>query len=236
MSIILDVILLTILVAFVFTAAKKGFMLSLLELIAVIVALALSYQFSPVVAQAAYDGIVEESLIETVETQIDENLNISSSTEQAEMVLDTIPDFMVTFASSVGIEVEEVRAKITSENFSAENLATELVDKVAQPIVVATLTAIFFVLLAALLLFVLKWLAQILAKLFKLPLIGTVNKVLGGTLGACKGIMVIIFVCTILQIVFAGGDNEIATAVNGSYVVGLLDNINPFVKSLTEIF
>ncbi len=236
MSIILDVILLTIFVAFVFTAAKKGFMLSLFELIAVIVALALSYQFSPVVAQAAYDGIVEESLIETVETQIDDNLNISSSTEQAEMVLDAIPDFMVTFASSVGIEVEEVREKITSENFSAENLATELVNKVAQPIVVAALTAIFFVLLAALLLFVLKWLAQILAKLFKLPLIGTVNKVLGGTLGACKGIMVIIFVCTILQIVFAGGDNEIATAVNGSYVVGLLDNINPFVKSLTEIF
>lgn len=236
MSIILDVILLTIFVAFVFTAAKKGFMLSLLELIAVIVALALSYQFSPVVAQAAYDGIVEESLIETVETQIDDNLNISSSTEQAEMVLDAIPDFMVTFASSVGIEVEEVREKITSENFSAENLATELVNKVAQPIVLAALTAIFFVLLAALLLFVLKWLAQILAKLFKLPLIGTVNKVLGGTLGACKGIMVIIFVCTILQIVFAGGDNEIATAVNGSYVVGLLDNINPFVKSLTEIF
>lgn len=236
MSIILDVILLTIFVAFVFTAAKKGFMLSLLELIAVIVALALSYQFSPVVAQAAYDGIVEESLIETVETQIDENLNISSSTEQAEMVLDAIPDFMVTFASSVGIEVEEVREKITSENFSAENLATELVNKVAQPIVVAALTAIFFVLLAALLLFVLKWLAQILAKLFKLPLIGTVNKVLGGTLGACKGIMVIFFVCTILQIVFAGGDNEIATAVNGSYVVGILDNINPFIKSLTEIF
>ena len=36
MSIILDVILLTVFVAFVFTAAKKGFMLSLLELIAVI--------------------------------------------------------------------------------------------------------------------------------------------------------------------------------------------------------
>lgn len=236
MSIILDVILLAIFAAFVFTAMKKGFMLSLLELIAVIVALALSYQFSPVVAQAAYDGFVEESLIETVETQIDEKLNISSSTEQAEVVLESIPDFVVSFVSSVGIDVEELTKTMDSWSFSSENLATELVTKVAQPIVVAALTVVFFLLLATILMFVLKWVAGLLSKIFKLPLIGTVNKVLGGVLGACKGVMVIIFVSTIFKLIFAGGENEIATAVNGSYVVGLLDNINPFIKSLTEIF
>ncbi len=236
MSIILDVILLTVFAAFVFTAAKKGFMLSLLELIAVIAALTLSYQFSPVVAQAAYDNIVEKNLVETVETQIDEKLNVSSSTAQAEMVLDSMPEFMVSFASSVGIELEEVKTKISSETFSAENLATELVEKIAQPIVVAALTAIAFLLLSAVLMFALKWIAGLLSKLFKIPLIGTVNKVLGGVLGACKGVMVIIFVSTILKVLFAVGESEISTAVNGSYVVGLLDNINPFVKSLTEIF
>ncbi len=236
MSIILDVILLTVFAAFIFTAAKKGFMLSLLELIAVIAALSLSYQFSPVVAQAAYDNVVEENLIETVETGLDENLNVSSSTAQAEMVLDSMPDFVVSFASSVGIELEEIKSKITSETFSAENLATELVDKIAQPIVVAGLTALSFLLLSSVLMFALKWVAQLLARLFKLPLIGTVNKALGGVLGACKGVMVIIFISTILKFLFAGGESEISTAVNGSYVVGLLDNINPFIKSLTEIF
>lgn len=236
MSIILDVILLTIFAAFVFVAAKKGFMLSLLELLAVILALALSYQFSPVVAQAAYDNVVEKSLVETVEIQIEENLNISSSTQQAEVILEAIPDFMVTFASSVGIELEEVKTQITSQTFSAENLATELVSKVAQPIVVAALTVLFFLLISAVLMFAFKWVAQLLSKIFKLPLIGTVNKVLGGVLGACKGVMVIIFVSTFLHLIFAGGESEISNAVNGSYIVILLDNINPFIKSLTEIF
>ncbi len=236
MSIILDVILLTVFAAFIFTAAKKGFMQSLLELIAVIVALALSYQFSPVVAQAAYDNIVEENLIETVEMQIDEGLNMTSSAVQAEVLFEAIPDFMVSFASSVGIDLEDVKTKITSEALSAENIATELVTKVAQPIVVAALTALAFLLLSAILLFALRWVAQILAKLFKLPLVGTVNKVLGGVLGACKGVMVIIFVSTLLKLIFAGGDTEFAAMVNGSYVVGLLDNVNPFIESLTEIF
>lgn len=235
MSIILDVILITVLAAFIFTAAKKGFMLSLLELLAVVVSLALSYQFSPVVAQAAYDGIVEDSLIETVETQIDENFNISSTATQAEVILEAIPDFMVSFASSAGVELEEVKTKISSENFSSENLATELVQKVAQPIVVGALNIVFFLILAFVLLFVLKWVAALLAKLFKLPLIGTVNKVLGGVLGACKGVLVIVFICTILDIIFSNGDNEIAEAVNNSYVIGLLDNVNPFVESLKEI-
>jgi uncharacterized membrane protein required for colicin V production len=236
MSIILDVILITVFAAFVFTAAKKGFMLTLLELIAVIVALAMSYQFSPVVAQAAYDSVVEESLIETVETQIDETLNISSTTAKAEVVLESIPEFMVSFASSVGVDIETVKTQISSAQFSSENLATELVENIAQPIAVGALTVIFFLLLSSVLIFALKWLAKLLSKLFKLPLIGTVNKVLGGVLGACKGVIVIVFVCTFLELIFAKGDSEIANAVNNSYVIGLLDSFNPFVESLKDIF
>lgn len=236
MSIILDVILITILAAFIFTAAKKGFMLTLLELIAVIVALALSYQFSPVVAQAAYDNILEESLVETVEAQLDQTLNISSTTAQAEVVLEAIPDFMASFASSVGVDVEELVNAMGSYSFSYENLATELVGRVAQPIAVGALTVIFFLLISAVLIFALKWIAKLLSKLFKLPLIGTVNKVLGGVLGACKGVLVIVFVCTFLELIFANGESEISNAVNNSYVIGLLDNINPFIKSLKDIF
>lgn len=236
MSIILDVILVTIFAAFVFTAAKKGFMRTLLELLAVIVALALSYQFSPVVAQATYDEIVEKSLVEAVETQIDETVNVSSVTTQAEVLLDSIPGFMASFASSAGVDLDEIKTHISSEKFSSANLAIELVDKIAKPIAVGALTAIFFLLLSVVLIFVLKWIAGLLAKLFKLPLIGTVNKVLGGVLGACKGVLVIVFICTFLDIIFANGDGEIPDMVNNSYVVGLLDNINPFIKSLKDIF
>lgn len=236
MSIILDVILVTIFAAFVFTAAKKGFMRTLLELLAVIVALALSYQFSPVVAQATYDEIVEKSLVEVVETQIDETVNVSSVTTQAEVLLDSIPGFMASFASSAGVDLDEIKTQISSEKFSSANLAIELVDKIAKPIAVGALTAIFFLLLSVVLIFVLKWIAGLLAKLFKLPLIGTVNKVLGGVLGACKGVLVIVFICTFLDILFANGDSEISDMVNNSYVVGLLDNINPFIKSLKDIF
>lgn len=235
MSLVLDIILIAIFAAFVLTAAKKGFVKTLLELVAVIAALVLSYQLSPVVAQGAYDGIVKESLITSIEEQLDENFNASTAAKKAEVTLDALPDFVVSLASSAGVEIDEVKAKISSEKFSSENLATELVEKVAEPIVIGALTIVFFMILAIVLLFVLKIVAHLIAKLFDIPLVGTANKLLGGLLGACKGVIVIVFLCTVLDFIFASGDGEMANAVNDSFVIGLLDNINPFINNLKDM-
>lgn len=234
MSIILDVILVAVFAAFVFTAAKKGFILSLLELVAVIAALFLSLQASPVVAQAAYAGFVEQSMINSVSEKITETFGATSSATVT--FVDVLPQYMVNFAQSVGVDVESIANSLTLDGFSATEVATELVSNIAKPIIIGALTIIFFIIIAILLLFVLKFAAQLVAKLFKLPIIGTANKLLGGVLGACKGVLVVVFVCTIMKLLFAGSDNEIGKMVNDSYVVGFIDNINPFIESLKEIY
>lgn len=235
MSIVLDVILVVIFAAFVLTAAKKGFVKTLLELVAVAAALILSYQLSPVVAQGAYDGFVKESMITSIEEQIDENFNTSTAAKKAEVTLDALPDFMVSLASSAGVEINDIKAKIASEKFSSQNIATELVEKVAEPIVIGAMTIVIFMILAIVLIFALKFVAHLISKLFDVPLIGTANKILGGVLGACKGVIVLLFLCTILDFLFAKGDGELSAAVNDSFVIGLLDNINPFINNLKEM-
>ncbi|MBR5544794.1 MAG: CvpA family protein [Clostridia bacterium] len=235
MSIVLDVILVVIFAAFVLVAAKKGFVKTLLELVAVAAALVLAYQFSPVVAQGAYDGFVKESMITSIEEQIDENFDTSTAAKKAEVTLEALPDFMVSLASSAGVEINDIKAKIASEKFSSKNVATELVEKVAEPIVIGALTIVFFMILAIVLIFALKFVAHLVSKLFDVPLIGTANKILGGALGACKGIIVLLFLCTILDFLFAKGDGELSVAVNDSFVIGLLDNINPFINNLKEM-
>lgn len=235
MSLVLDIILVVIFAAFVLTAAKKGFVKTLLELVASILALVLAYQLSPLVAQGAYEGVVKESLVTSIEEQLDENFNTSTAAKKAEVTLDALPDFVVSLAASAGVEISDIKSKISSEKFSSENIATELVEKVAEPIVVGALTIVFFMILAILLLFALKFLAHIISKLFDVPLIGTANKLLGALLGTCKGVIVIVFLCTVLEFIFANGEGEMATAVNESTVIGLLDNINPFINNLKEM-
>ncbi len=237
MTLAIDIILVVIFAAFVLTAIKKGFVLSLLEFGAVILAFVLAYSFSPKVAEAAYDGFVKEATIKTIETQIEENVSLKETATQTQVLLESIPNYMVSVADFMGISVDEdIKKDIANSNFTSENIATELVEKIAQPVIIGALTALSFVVLAIVLLFVLKFLAQIIAKIFKLPLIKTVNKLLGGILGACKGIAVVIFICTILTVFFASGDSEFANAINDSVIVNLVNDVNPLVKSLKQIF
>lgn len=236
MSLAIDIILVVIFASFVLTAVKKGFILSLLEFAAVILALVLAYNFSPKVAETAYDGFVKEATIKTIETQIEENVSLQETSTQAQLLLESIPDYMVSVADFMGVSVDDIKQSVASSKLTSENIATELVEKIAQPIIIGALTALSFVVLAIVLLFVLKFLAQIIAKIFKIPVIKTVNKLLGGILGACKGFAVVLFICTILTVFFASGDNELAAAVNDSVVVNLIDNVNPLVNSLKEIF
>ena len=236
MALAIDIILVVIFASFVLTAVKKGFILSLLEFAAVILALVLAYYFSPKVAETAYDGFVKEATIKTIETQIEENVSLQETTTQTQLLLESIPDYMVSVADFMGVSVDDIKQSVASSKLTSENIATELVEKIAQPIIIGALTALSFVVLAIVLLFVLKFLAQIIAKIFKIPVIKTVNNLLGGILGACKGFAVVLFICTILTVFFASGDNELAAAVNDSVVVNLIDNVNPLVNSLKEIF
>ena len=232
MSIILDVILIAIFAAYVITAAKKGFVRTLLELVAVVAAIFLSFQISPVISQTVYDGFVEKEIVATLEEQISENVDALSVTEKANAVLDSIPDFAVSLASSAGVEISTIKDQISSQKFDSQNLAQSLVDKIAEPIVVGALTIIIFILLAVVLMIALKFVAKLISKLFDIPLVKSVNKSLGGVLGAIKGALVVVVICTALRFIFGGGDGELSVAVNDSFVVGLLDEINPLIDSL----
>lgn len=234
MSIILDIILVSIFVSYVFFAAKKGFVRTLLELVAVVAAIFLSFQISPVISQTVYDGFVEKEIVTALEEHITENVDALSVTEKANAVLDSIPDFAVSLASSAGVEISTIKDQISSQKIDSQNLAQSLVDKIAEPIVVGALKIIIFILLAAVLMIVLKIAAKYISKLFNIPVVKSLNKSLGGVLGAIKGALVLLVICTGLRFIFGGGDGELSVAVNDSFVVGLLDQINPLVDSLKE--
>lgn len=236
MFIILDIILVAIFALFVFMAMKKGFVLSLLEFLAVILSFVIAFSISPILAQTTYDVAMEEKLVDTVESKIDEKFSLDDTNEQAEVLLDSIPDYMVTFAGAFDISMEDVKDEIADERFTSEGVASQLVEKIAQPIAVGALSVLFFLIVAVILLFVLKILAKMIAKIFKLPIIKSVNKVLGGVLGAFKGLAVVFFICTILTVFFSSGDSEISEAVNDSLIIGAFEEINPLFESLKENF
>lgn len=235
MSVILDVLLIVIFAAIVYSAAKVGFVRSLLELLAVAAALFLSFQLSPVIAHSVYDSYFDEKIVTAIEEQTDGNFDASAVADKVEITISAMPEELVSVAKSVGVDTGKIKKQIAAQEFSADNIAEELTEKVAEPIVTGALTAVIFAVLAIILLIVLNIIADLIAKLFNIPLVGPVNKLLGAALGAVRGVLVIVLLGTILQFAFGGGEGTFAEMVNDSKVIAALDYINPFIHSLKDI-
>lgn len=230
MSIALDIILIAVFLLIVNAAAKKGFVKSLLELVAVLAAFFLAVQISPVLSQKVYDSLLEEKII----SAIAEKVNETDFAEKTESFVSEMPEFIISASEAVGIDPQEVLGAITPQNGSKEAFVSEITEKIAEPFVTGALTALFFILSVCLLFALFKYFAQLISKAFKLPLVGTANKALGGALGAVKGVFVIIIAAAVLKLAAAALGGTFAEAVSDSRVVGAVESVVPFIKSLIK--
>lgn len=234
MSILLDIILIAIFVVYIILATQKGFVRTVLELVATIAAVFLAFQFSPIIAQSVYDGFVEEKIVSTIEENAGENIDTLTVGEEINAVIDSIPDFAISFASSVGVEVSDIKEQASSIKIDTDNISQSLADEIAEPIVTGALTVIIFIILYIVLSVALKIAAKYISKLFNIPLVKSLNQSLGGVAGAIKGAISLVVICTALRFIFGDSESEMSTVVDESFVVGLLEKINPFIDSFKE--
>lgn len=232
MSLILDIILIAIFCLIVFGAAKKGLVKSLLELASFVLAVVLSFQLSPFVAEKAYGAFLEEQITTSIEEQTKEKTNV----DKIDLTVIAVPEFVVKIAEAAGVDTDKIKKQVTSYDLSSENMAEELEENVVKPVATGALTVISFIVLFILLSILFGILTELIAKVFKLPLIKSANRLLGALFGVGKGLLLIILLASVFEFLFANGNGEMAEAVNSSKVMGLLENINPFISSLKELF
>ena len=90
--------------------------------------------------------------------------------------------------------------------------------------------------LFVILLLIFRLIAKALSKAVKLPIVGTLDTVLGGLLGAVRGAAVLLVISTVFVTMLSGGDSDFAVAVRESKVIELVNSYNPFIDKLQELF
>lgn len=230
MFIVIDIILVAIFALMVFLAAKKGFIKSLLDFVAVIMAFVLAFALSTPVAQAVYDGFVEEIILDAVTAQIDENdFDAVVAAEEVVEVFEELPDAVINLAASIGIDFDKITDEIDFDEIEPTDSVKRLVRKIGEPLAVRIMSGVFFILLAVIFIIILKAAVIVISKVAKLPVIGQADTLLGGVLGALKGILVIALICTILRAFFMSGDSEFSAMVNESIIIKLFEDfVSPF--------
>lgn len=221
MPYIIDIIFILILAVVVITSVKKGFIVSLFELVGTIASFVAARLLSDSLAQPVFEKFVSPG----AEKLLAQNLGDVATTDygaQIEGAINSIPDFFASILSLMGIEKEALIEKVASSEFASGSLLDSLMESVVTPLGTAVVQFILFAVLVALITLVLRVLVRLLDKIIKkIPAIKQMNSALGGVVGAIRGVLIIVIISLLLA-VGAGfiNNEEFLVAVEGSFVVG----------------
>ena len=118
MALILDIVLAGIFIVLVVSAAKKGFVLTILEVVAIIAALFCASYFSKPIAQGSYDMFLKGNIEKKINSEISEH---QVPQNLGDVAFDSIPEYAVTFAECAGINVSKYLRAIVLNNTPKED-------------------------------------------------------------------------------------------------------------------
>ncbi len=239
MSIVLDVLLAALFVVFIVLGVKKGVLVTVFELVAIVLALVCAFKLATPMANGVYSGVLEKSMINKINDEMAEKPTPDNA-QRTEYALLVLPEYAKSIAKCVGVDTDEISASIASKAASTTgDIAEMIVVNVVKPIAIGALNVIFFFLLSALFILILRIIAKSLAESAKVSVVKGADAVLGGIVGAVKGLAVLVIATTLLTMMMSGGGDEdvFTQAINESRIVTLVnEHINPFISNLKDMF
>lgn len=229
LSLVLDVIIIGIILLCIFLSARHGFVRTVIEVAGFIAAFVIAFTISSPLANVTYDNIIEPSIVSTVEKASD-----NSGNEIATRLWDSFPDFVKRHSADFGLSEERFNEKVNSSvSGSINQSALKVSENVTKPLITKLLGALYSTVIVIVLIIVSKFLAKALNKLFSFSLVGTLNKMLGGVIGAVKGVGVAIIFCMVISALILITKNGFwiftPDNIDGSYLFKLFYGFSPFV-------
>lgn len=226
MTYIIDIILAVVFVAVIAASAKKGFFMSLFDLVGSL----LSFILAKVVAQSVAPGIYEAVLQSSAENYLSSSLSDVGTTDyvtQIEKALSSIPESLSSIMEIIGIDTGMLSDKLSSVDFNGDNLVESIMNTVVDPVATAIIQLILFVVLAVVMIFVLRIAARLLNKVIKkLPVIKRFNSLFGGIFGVLRGMLVVAVLVALISVIAGFTTNELLiTSAENSIVIGAFKEI-----------
>lgn len=226
MSLILDVIVIAIVVLFVITSAKRGFVNILVEVVGFIAAIFLTFTISTPLAGTTYDKIIEPPIVSAVSEE-----GASNASQVVTDVWEALPSFATAAAENAGVSSQKLNESISANiQNGAENAVKAASQNLIRPAVVKILGLIYSVVLLIILFFAVKLVARLVNRLFSFSFVGKANRTLGGIIGIFKGIIFAVFFCLVISLIVSFTDNGFLIFtpenINNSHIFKLFTEIN----------
>lgn len=221
-ALILDVILIAVIVLTAFRYKKKGFVAGLLDLVGNLLALLVAWIASDRISPTVFENFFKQGLIEKI-TQTVQEQGTSGLTMLVENFSSILPGGM---ADEVTRSLQEILGS------GAPDLAVRIVDTILTPLIVPMITVVLFFIAFAVCKLVISMLVAVLTNINKIPVIGSVNELLGILVGVAGGVLNVVLLLCLIWAVVAITNNNLPVLnhdmLSGSMMYSLFSKYNPF--------
>lgn len=193
------VVLLTLLVG---RSARHGFVRTAISFCGFFIASVLAGTLGPMLARLLYDEVIRDALVVVVGRELDGMLADGASLSSS--LADLIPRGLRGIVQDGG---EEVINTFFGGDTAA--LAKSIVDGALSSPVLSILEGVCFFGVLSLAMLLVRYVSRLFTGLYKVPVLGTLNTLMGGIVGVLEGILVLYLLAILLQIVMTVTGNQL---------------------------
>ena len=198
MWIIWDVIAVAIILIFVHSGTKKGFIRSLIAVLCYFVAMYAARYAAPKAGISLYDNVIAKEITRIVSENVE--AAISQGTVSLDNIINQLPAWV---AAALSLEYGANGIDISLDNSTgalSESITTKIVNSVSG-IIIEFMTLALFLIFFSVFAIILKQAVKLFSGINRIPVVGTVNMFFGGFFGAIELVIVLILICIVVNMI-----------------------------------
>lgn len=193
-----DIIIVAVFALLFFIDFKRGIAITILNVAGVALTGFLAYHISNFLASWVYTAFVQQTLTTNLQQMIDTQGINSAIANSFSALPNWVMGMLGFFLSIFGLDSSVYTNDFQVSNSAAAAVSTS-VENLIQPVITGMFRLVIGVVISIIIFIIIKILVKKLARVFKIPVVKQINKLLGGVLGLAEAAILVFFAVNIFS-------------------------------------
>lgn len=194
-----DIIIIAVFALLFFIDFKRGIAITILNIAGVALTGFLAYHISNFLASWVYTAFVQQTLTTNLQQMIDTQGINSAIANSFSALPNWVMGMLGFFLSIFGLDSSVYTNDFQVPNSAAAAVSTSVVENLIQPVIIGMFRLVIGVVISIIIFIIIKILVKKLARVFKIPVVKQINKLLGGVLGLTEAAILVFFAVNIFS-------------------------------------
>lgn len=194
-----DIIIIAVFALLFFIDFKRGIAITILNVAGVALTGFLAYHISNFLALWVYTAFVQQTLTTNLQQMIDTQGINSAIANSFSALPNWVMGMLGFFLSIFGLDSSVYTNDFQVPNSAAAAVSTSVVENLIQPVIIGMFRLVIGVVISIIIFIIIKILVKKLARVFKIPVVKQINKLLGGVLGLTEASILVFFAVNIFS-------------------------------------